>query len=169
MADESRPTVTVKLKPYLQDYVKSRLNICQVAFTDNCIGVSLRLSLAPIPKGKIPEYPKNKNYMTIPLPYYKDLNIRHRTFYVPDFNQPLLEKAIDRHFKDLFFNWMDDKLRYDTYVDGKVIERGQIKLRILEFCDFYDISFDHLNYDLLKKKYYRYRMKRLLSKINNSR
>jgi hypothetical protein len=45
---------------------------------------------------------------------------------------------------------VNDKLRYEK----------QIKKCILSFCIFYNITFNKITYEMLKKSYYRYKKKK---------
>jgi hypothetical protein len=157
--DKPRPTVTVKLKPYLQDYLRGRLNDKLSADSRNIIGVLLKPFLEYIPKDHKPTFPENDHYITFELPFYDKLNTRNGTIYVSDENQAHFQRSLECYFKDVFFQYMDDKIRYDIIVDGKKVRRGQIKNVILQFCADYNITFDNLTYDLLQKSYYRRRQK----------
>lgn len=157
--DKPRPTVTVKLKPYLQDFLRGRLNDKLSADSRNIIGVLIKPFLEFIPKDQKPTFPKNEQYITFELPYYDKLNTRHGTVYISDENQAHFQKSLECFVKELFFKYMDDKVRYDIVVEGRLIRKGQIKNAILQFCADFNITFDNLTYDLLQKSYYRRRKK----------
>ncbi|MBE0663767.1 MAG: hypothetical protein IH597_15030 [Bacteroidales bacterium] len=157
--DNTRPTVTVKLKPYLQDYLRGRLNDKLSADSRNIIGVLLKPFIEYIPRDATPTFPESNEYITFELPYYDKLNTRNGTVYVNEENQVNFQRSLECFFKELFFQYVDDKVRYDLVIDGKNVRRGQIKKIILQFCADYNINFDNLTYDLLQKSYYRRRQK----------
>ena len=144
MKDE-RPTITVKLKPYLQEFLNSELRRSLVS-KRNILGVILMPLLEKVPGDAPPYIPKGPEYMTFTLPFTRDINIRGNIWISPE-NQIMLEKYLEWHFKQLFFNYMNDKVRY----------LGSFKKAILQFCADYDLAMNHINYEMLKKDYYRKR------------
>lgn len=154
-----KQTVTIKLKPYLQDYLKGRLNDRLSADSKNIIGAFLKPFLEYRPKSLPPVFFDSPEYITFDLPFYDKLNTRNGSVYVSDENQVAFQQILESHFKDLFYQYMYDKIRYDILVNGKRVRRGQIKNVILQFCSDYDIPFNNMNYDLLQKSFYRNRKK----------
>lgn len=162
---EQKATVTIKLKPYLQEYVRGRLNDKLSADSKNIVGNFIRPFLEYSPKDYKPVFSTGPEYITFELPFYDHLNTRRGTLYVSEQNQLHFQRILECHFKDLFYQYMDDKIRYDLIVDDKKVRRGQLKNVILQFCSDYGITFDNLTYDLLQKSYYR-RRKKMISKTN---
>jgi hypothetical protein len=95
-------------------------------------------------------------YFSFELVRWDDLDVRCNLWINPK-NQILLADSIRIMFYHLFYSWMDDKMRYDIIINGRLVRRGQIKNCILEFCEYYNIPFNHINFDMLSKRYYRYR------------
>lgn len=156
---EVRPTITIKLKPYLQDYLRGRLNDRLSADSKNVIGAYIKPFLECRPKTTTPVFSDDPAYITFELPFYHSLNTRNHSIYVSETNQAHFQAILESHFKDLFYQYMNDKIRYDILVDNKRVRRGQIKNVILQFCSDYDIPFNNMNYELLQKAYYRKRQK----------
>lgn len=158
--------VTIKLKPYLQEFLRCKLHAEQeVPVKRNFIGTLLKPFLQVRPSDIAPEFHAGPEYITFQLPTYSDLEVRRGTVYVSEKNQAAFERILNAYFWDFFYTYMDDKVRYL----GKERESGYgvIKRCILQFCSDFDISFNDLNYDMMKKAYYR---RRLLAekKIQNS-
>jgi hypothetical protein len=147
MKDE-RPTITVKLKPYLQEYIRSELRRAH-ASKRNILGIILMPLLEKLPAGMPPFMPKGADFITFTLPFTRDIDIRGDVWISPA-NQEMLEKYLEWHFKQLFFNYMNDKVRYC----------GSFKKAILQFCADYEFAMNHINYEMLKKDYYRKRKKK---------
>ena len=148
MKDSERPTLTVKLKPYLQEYLRSELRRSHVS-KRNILGVILMPLLEKRPAGIPPIMPKGEDFITFTLPFTRDINIRGDVWISP-VNQEMLEKYLEWYFKQLFFNYMNDKVRYC----------GSFKKAILQFCADYEFAMNHINYEMLKKDYYRKRKRK---------
>ena len=148
MKDEERPTLTVKLKPYLQEYLRSELRRSHVS-KRNILGVILMPLLERRPAGIPPFIPKGAEFITFTLPFTRDINIRGDVWISP-VNQEMLEKYLEWYFKQLFFNYMNDKVRYC----------GSFKKAILQFCADYEFAMNHINNEMLKKDYYRKRKRK---------
>lgn len=137
-------TVTIKLKPYLQEYLISALNGNLEAGKKSIIGVLLRPFLEIPPIDFIPKRYSGSEYITFELPYYNDLNVKYN-YHVTDGNQIMFEESLDVWFKEIFYQYMDDKYRYIK----------SYKKCILQFCSDHNITFTHITYEMLKKSYYR--------------
>ena len=145
MIEQDRPTITIKLKPYLQEYLMCELK-SDVAHKTNLIGKLLKPLLEIRPKGVVVEFNKGPEYIALGLPYNDDLNIRGNLWVSPR-NQAIFEEFLEWHFKRLFFHYMNDKVRFYK----------SFKKCILQFCSDHNITFSNLNYEMLKKDYYRKR------------
>ena len=147
-----RPSITIKLKPHLQEFLLCKLQeAALVASTKHFIGAMLAPMLCYAdtdttpPKGKPPEY------ITFQLPHWiGGKNIRNHTVYMPQKNQKEFERILSIYFREVFYQYVDDKIRY----------LRQAKKSILSFCIYYNISFNKITYEMLKKSYYRYRKKK---------
>ena len=140
-------SITIKLKPWLQEYLMCKLNDPTLnASNKNIIGALLTPFLEYTPKGLYPKNNKGKDYITFKLPnWLGKKDNRNGTVYISDENQKNFERILMVHFKDCFFSYIDDKIRYTK----------QIKICILQFCADHNISFNNITYEMLKKSYYR--------------
>jgi hypothetical protein len=157
-------TITVKLKPYLQEFLKSKLNNAEImANKRNLVGVILRPFLETRQKDIKPSRHINhdgsqeEGYITFKLPKYDDLNIRNGTVCISEENQKHFQDILEAYFKDFFFSYMDDKVRYGELSDKK---RGIVKKIIIQFCSDLNLPFNEINYEMLKKSYYRRQQKK---------
>jgi hypothetical protein len=142
--------VTIKLKPYLQDFVRGFLNDDVVkASTRNFIGKMLRIFIQYYPKDYKPVFAKSVYHITIELHFFTNTVDLRGNVYMSEENQRSFESMLDDFFKNLFYQYMDDKIRYND----------EIKKCIIDFCDFYNITYSVINYEMLKKSYYRHRDK----------
>lgn len=147
-------TVTVKLKPYLQEFLKAKLKDAMItANKNNLVGVTLRPFLEVRPKDVKPEFHcDDPDWITIRLPKYDDLNVRNSTVYVSEENQKYFQAIMETHFKDFFYSYMDDKVRYGK---GANLKKGIKKRIIMQFCADFNLPFNNINYEMLQKSYYR--------------
>jgi len=148
-----RPSVTIKLKPYLQEYLLCELRT-NLASKRNIIGILLQPFLEKRPPDVPPFMPHGPGYITFVLPYNNKKNIRGNLWVSPK-NQEIFERFIEWHFKQLFFHYMNDK----------VMVYKSFKTAILQFCLDHNFTYAYINYELLKKDYYR---KRKRKKSENS-
>ena len=149
---EDRPTITIKLKPYLQEYLLFELR-SNLASKRNLIGILLHRFLEPRPEDIPAEFPKGQEYMTFTLPFFHDINVRGDLWVSPN-NQEMFEHFVEWHFKQLFFHYMNDKVRlYRSF-----------KKAILQFCADYQFTMNYINYEMLKKDYYRKRSRKKADK-----
>lgn len=155
MDQDTYPTVSIRLKPYLQEYLRCKLQEAELtAWKNSLIGSMLRPFLEITKKEQIPVFHhKDENWITFRLPLYHDLEVRRHSVTISEENMAYFANSLEAHFKDFFFSYMDDKVRY-TSNTGK---RGAIKKCIIQFCADMHISYNYLNYEMLKKSYYRRR------------
>jgi hypothetical protein len=153
---ENRPTVTLKLKPYLQEFLRCKLNQdADVCAKRNFVGTIIRPFLSIRPVGEIPQLPQGDDYITIIIPVNSGIiETRRGTAYISEKNQEEVERILGAHFWDLYYQFMDDKVRY---FNGDGSQKGAIKKCIMQFCSDYNISYNHINYEMMKKAYYRRR------------
>lgn len=156
MEQETRTTITIKLKPYLQEYLKCKLKQEDVTANRTFVGVIVKPLISYRPMDVKPSFTNGDEYITIELPTYMDLEIRRGSVFMTESNQEQFERILNWHFWDLFFQYMDDKVRYMSKENTR---KGSIKKCILQFCSDYNISYNHLNYEMMKKAYYRRRAK----------
>ena len=142
----------VKLKPYLQEFLKSELR-GNLASKRNIIGVILLPLLEKRPVDVPPFIPKGSEYIKFTLPFTKDKNIRGDLWISP-INQEMFERYLEWHFKQLFYHYMNDKVRYTH----------SFKRNILQFCADHDFTMTFINYEMLKKDFYRERKRKKTGK-----
>lgn len=152
MKEQDRPSVTIKLKPYLQEYLLCELR-SNLASKRNIIGILLQPFLEKRPTGVPPFIPDGPEYITFLLPYEKKKNIRGNLWVSPE-NQQLFERFVEWHFKQLFFHYMNYRVK----------EYKSFKTAIHQFCADHDFTYSHINYELLKKDYYRKRKRKKTEK-----
>lgn len=154
-------TITIKIKPYLKEFIKSRLEDSLNSSFKNIVGAVIVPFIESVPKGTTLTHDQGDEYLEIPL---MQLNSKFQTDirankYISPRNQENIERILNAHFEDLFFQYVDDKKRYDLLIDGKRFNKGQLKLIISQFCAENNIPLNHITYEMLKKKYYRKQIK----------
>ena len=149
-------TVTIKLKPYLKEYI-----VCKLAnrFDDrnNIILAIVKPFIERIPAGYKPiSQPTDEEHLEVKIPTFESVETRDGKVYISKENQENIERIVHAHFKDALFSYIDDKARYTP----------EIKKCIMQFCADNNITYNHTNYDTLKKAYYRARKKRNIFQVN---
>ncbi len=147
-----RPTITVKLKPYLQEFLICKLGEAATNATPkHVIGAIIAPMLEYAGKEDLPRYETGQQCITFELPNcVGGKNIRSYSVFMPPEKQEEFQRILSLYFKDVFYQYVNDKLRYEK----------QIKKCILSFCTFYNITFNKITYEMLKKSYYRYKKKK---------
>src|ERR1035438_4691955 len=125
MKQDIRPEICIKLKPYLQEYLRCKLNDSELLATrNNIIGSFLRPFLQYVEKEKNPNCRRlDPEWITFKLPHFHDIDSRNNSLGMTMGNMKFFELILEIHFKDVFFSYMDDKVRY-MHDNGK---RGAIK------------------------------------------
>lgn len=143
--------VTIKLKPHLQEFLLCSHGSNKVSYKD-IYGSMLAPYLEYTPADKTPTLvQQEKSFLQLELAHWLGgKEIRNGSVYVSEENQKNFERTLSLYFREIFFNYMDDKIRYND----------QIKICIEKFCMDYRISFDHITYEMLKKAYYRHQLKK---------
>ncbi len=140
--------VSIKIRPYLKDYFVNRFGGSEPikATTTNKLFTFLIQYLTPKPKKwKLPV--SADDILLIELPYNDELNIRCHNYIHPRHNT-----AITSYFYGLFY------AQFIEYMNRKCLEnQWQVKYAIINFIDKNNISWCRVNYDSLKRIYYRYR------------
>ena len=142
-----RQTLTIKLKHYLQEFLLCHLgDDAALASKKNIIGAILAPMIEYAPKDYVFSRKIDPSYITFELPdKLGGKDTMKGKIFLSEFNQKNFERILSIYFKQLFFQYVDDKIRYHP----------EIKQCILQFCADYNISFNYLNYEMLKKSYYR--------------
>ena len=151
MKEHERPSVTIKLKPYLQEYLLCELRT-NMASKRNIIGILLQPFLEKRPQVFLHLF---RMVLITSLFYFheKKKDIRGNLWVSPD-NQQLFERFLEWHFKQLFFH----------YMNYRVNEYKSFKKAILQFCIDHEFTFSNINYEMLKKDYYRKRKRKNIEK-----
>jgi len=139
--------VAIKIKTYLKDYFTHKFGEEPIKATnDNKLFPFLLRYLKPKPKKWKPPV-SSSDILLLELPFNRSVNIRHCNYiHSKDFS------SISSFFYGIFWS------NFIEYMNKKVIdERWQIKYSIIHFMDTNNIQFDKVNYDSLKRIYYRYR------------
>ena len=152
-----RQTLTVKLKPYLQEFLICKLaDEASEASKRNLIGAMLDPLVQYAPRDYVFEKKEGPEFITFELPYdIGGKDPRGSAIVISEENQNKFERLLSMYFKDIFFRYVDDKIRY----------KREIKKCILMFCGDYNISFNEITYEMLKKAYYRFKKTQSTRKI----
>jgi hypothetical protein len=142
-----RQTLTIKLKPYLQEFLQCKLgDEAAEASKTTLIGAILSPLIEYAPRDYVHKPQKGPEYITFELPdRLGNKDTKKGNIYISEENQREFERILSNYFKDVFFQYVDDKIRYT----------GEIKKCILGFCADYYITFNTITYEMLKKAYYR--------------
>jgi hypothetical protein len=139
----------MNLKPCLQEFVVCAfLGGTRKVTAVDTFGKLIKPWLSLPPKDYDPKIPAGKNIFEFELPNYEDKNTLYN-FYI----SPKGEKYIATMLNEMFLKQMFvhlDKILKDSY---------RIKQAIYDYCYSYNISFEYINYESLKKSYYRHRNK----------
>jgi len=161
-------TLTIKLEPYLQEYLTCKFNDPVYASLRNIVGASVKPFLEIMPRNVNPERLHGPEYFTFEIPHVAWINSRNGTVWISPDNQKNVERILKAHFKDILFSYIDDKRRYRvTDARGKVLQRNKIKDILLQFCADGNITFNKVNYETLKKIYYRQTIEKSIKFSNN--
>jgi hypothetical protein len=152
----SKITVTVRIKSYLKDFLvhisgqeMDDGSVVVVASKKNITGFYLFPLLEKTPAGWKPLKDEPEKMLEIELPYMEDMNIRCNNF-VSEVGMRHFQSAIENIFLAEFYREVSSALTANP--------QQKIKDAILDFCYAYEISFDNITYEMLRKKYTRYRV-----------
>ncbi len=141
-----RQTITLKLKPYLQEFLVCKLHDnAHIASRKNLIGAMLAPLIEYTPKDHVFERKKGPDYFTLEITQNLGLKDNRGNLYISETNLAHFERSLKIYFNEIFLSYVNDKVRYNN----------EIKKCILMFCSDYNISFNYITYEMLKKKYYR--------------
>jgi hypothetical protein len=140
----------IHLKPSLQEFVVCAfLGGTRNVTAADTFGKLIKPWLSIPPKNYDTKIPTDKNIFEFELPNYEDKNTQYN-FYI----LPKGEQYISIIINEMFIKHMC------VYLD-KIMKNsnGEIKSAIYDYCYSYNISFENINYETLKKSYYRFRKK----------
>ena len=116
------------------------------------VGILLQQYITYSPTGSYQKETTGPDWLEIPLVGGPSYNPRRGNAWVSPRHQKELERVIYQLFRSTFFTYMDDRGRY---LD--LMQEGTIKDCILQFCIDFGLSPDNVQYDTLKKAWYRHR------------
>jgi hypothetical protein len=150
-------TVKVKIKPYLKDFLvhingreDEQGNRIVLASKKNITGFYIFPLLEKAPEHYRPLHGDPARILEIRLPYLKEFNVRYNN-HVSEVGMRHFQSAIENIFLAEFFRDVSHAL---NTIPGK-----KIKDAILDFCYAYQISFDNITFEMLRKKYTRYKFR----------
>jgi hypothetical protein len=149
-------TAYIHLKPALQEFVVcAYLNGTRKVNAADAFGKLIKPWLSIPPEGYDPITPAGPDVFEFELPNYNDKNTAHN-FYIAPKAQKYIATMLNEMFLTQMFIHLDKILSR--------MEREQIKDAIYDYCYSYNITMEHIQYDALKKAYYRYRQKKTQKK-----
>jgi hypothetical protein len=145
-------TAYIHLKPALQEFVVCAfLGGTHRASAADTFGKLIKPWLSTPPEGYNPITPAGPDIFKFELPNYSDKNTAYN-FYIA----PKAQKYIATILNEMLLNQM--YIHLDKILPR--MEKEQIKDAIYDYCYAYNIPLNHVNYESLKKSYYRYRQKK---------
>lgn len=152
----SNITITIKIKPYLKDFLV-HINGHElpdgsqvvVASKKNITGFYLFPLLEKTPVGWKPLQDDPRKLLSIEMPYMPEMNIRYNN-YLSDVGMRHFQSAIENIFLAEFYREVSRSINASPGC--------KIKDAILDFCYGYEISFDNITFEMLRKKYTRYKL-----------
>ena len=164
---EERPTITIRLKPALQDYIRYVMNLegnvhdtpLLVATSRSYLGRLVAPFIELRPMEAKPMLPgTDRELFTFCIVNYRSLETRRNTAWISERNQINIQNIIEAHFRLHFRVFADDKVRY---LREQHTPKGSIKKVIIQFCSDMNINYDDVTFDMISKAYYRSRKKSL--------
>ena len=165
MKHEERPTITIRLKPQLQDYIQYIMtlegNFSEGPFLLATSRSYLGRLIAPFVEYRPPDAQPlllsgDRNLYTFMIMNYDHINVRHNKVWISEKNQIHIQNIVEAHFRLHFRVFADDKVRYQR---EQHTAKGSIKRVIQQFCADVNITFDDVTFDMISKSYYRSRKK----------
>ena len=149
-------TVVIKLKPYLQEYLRGKMEDDINTSLKELVGSIVVPFIERPPLSYVPCFKRDeRDFDVCLLNNVKGIDISSGKYYISEVNLQNIERIIDKHFSDLYLQYMNDKVRYTK----------KIKDVIYQFCSDYNITCDSINYEMLKKRYYRWSNKKKINKV----
>jgi hypothetical protein len=164
---EERPTITIRLKPALQDYIRYVMKLegnvhdtpLLVATSRSYLGRLVAPFIELRPMEAKPILPGvDRELFTFRIVNYRSLETRRNTAWISERNQINIQNIIEAHFRLHFRVFADDKVRY---LREQHTAKGSIKKVVLQFCADMNINYDDVTFDMISKAYYRGRKKSL--------
>lgn len=152
-------TTTIKIKPYLKEFILCRFLDGQYRCTaDDPLGNMIKpfLISASVNLVRI-DVDSDETYFTFELPNYSDKKVTIHNYIEPK-NQRYIEYIFELMFREAMFHHVLQNIEMNG---------GLIKDWIINWCRMNNITFSNVNYDTLKKAFYRYRMAQENKKKND--
>lgn len=147
-------SVSIPIQFYLKKYLSKKVDVSPFHLTNKGCHISALL-LEPIEKGFYP------TKQPVPAKYNDFLEfsmntsiIKEGRFHIDSKIVYRINKILEDKFDDEFFHWCEN-VRQSFISNGKAIE---INEAIETFMAYYDLSEDDIQFETLKKAYYRYRV-----------
>lgn len=132
----------------LKEWMHCKLNDYEVSCEQNEMMRILAPYLNYAPSDYIFKNLTGEEYLPLILPERSFFHLDTRkTLYVSEKNQKEFEKTLYLIFRNRLWDYIEDKMRYSR----------QFKKIILQFCTDHNVTFQHINYEALKKDFYRKR------------
>lgn len=151
-------TVTIKLKPYLQQFYTNLGKSDKVNTSlKGVLGSVIVIFLARQPRDYVPPRYSGDEYLEVGLKYIDSKtgpDIRGNV-YVPEKHFKTIERLLKTIFEAIYFNYMDRWLLNKTVKNNRILG-SYVSDGILAFCIENNISYADA-FENLKKKYYRER------------
>jgi hypothetical protein len=156
-----RVEVSPILKEFYQGYCQSRLELERKSHLLNVVASLLK----PQPFGILPHDCDKNESIEIVLPYlsHMGVNVEYRN-YIDEEGMAIIQYELDQLFKSKLHNFVagfiagaSHRYPFNTY--------GTMKRAIETFGDMYNISYEHIHFDTLKKSIDRSLEKKLLKKV----
>ena len=141
--------VSVKIRPYLADYIIYHYGQHPIKANEKSKIFPLLSSYLTHPPPKYRPHVPGPGWITFELPYNKVIDIRRNNYISP------------KHFSEIqsFFYGMFYS-HFVLYMNEQCLKNKlPFKSAIITFMDENNISYDRFQYDSLKRLYFRYRIK----------
>lgn len=134
------------MKPYLVEFARCKMGNGNFSNSEIIVKI-IKPFVRRMPKDYKNSYKKNSpDTLEIPIPLISDLYVGDNKVYIHPSDNVTIARIFEAHFNDALFSYVSDKVRYNA----------ELKKCFLQFCDDYQISWEHVTYDMMKKKYYRF-------------
>lgn len=149
-------SIIVQLKPMLQEFLVTIMeDTPQHEKVRSKVRRFVKMIVKPSPEGFKPLLKRDENHVELMLPNF-EIADKRGNLYICDYNQCELENFLDDEFKSLMYIYLDSYLEFS--------DKPEIKTGIYKFLQEYRITSDRINYEMLKKSYYRYRKEKMQKK-----
>lgn len=150
----SETIITIQLKPYLIDWLKSKYGDYPIVATKkNAVGILIKHFLKKTPLDYAP-CKQNDSSCEIILPYDLHIDVRG-SVYVPDYENSILEKTIEEMFNSIYFSFIDSN--YVPRTERESLFQNGVKDLTEKFMRIHQLNPDHISHDTLIKRFQRHK------------